>query len=405
MSSPNNSGVSGRVRREHTDDNGALDAIAREAEDKLRAKREARAAAREIRMRELERQERDDADAKSKEYEQRDSEQRAKQSTTAAGRKPSDDVDGVVDYKRELKLSEQRYLDAMSSLAQTDNDRQTYRYHATMLTDDLEDAREESNECKRRLLAKTKRADQADKTNRELERQVAFLREQITLRDDLIRDNGLILVSDDTLEADSDAGTDDGSEKKVKLRSEANGIAALVTPEAREVLGLDGGSLDERLLNFAKLKISLTEELKTCRAELEREREKSALSDRYSSPHTHRSSASSNSTTNGLGNDVQAVEVQLEAQKQLSDYKYKLKKCEADITTLDGNVLRLESQVKRYKGAAESSEKNEDELKQEKRRLQRELRDAQTQIEELTTTNGHLQKRIDKLRAGRATAR
>ena len=36
-------------------------------------------------------------------------------------------------------------------------------------------------------------------------------------------------------------------------------------------------------------------------------------------------------------------------------------------------VLRLESQVKRYRTAAEGSEKGEEGLKQEKRKLQREV--------------------------------
>lgn len=36
-------------------------------------------------------------------------------------------------------------------------------------------------------------------------------------------------------------------------------------------------------------------------------------------------------------------------------------------------VVRLESQVKRYRTAAENSEKNEDELKAERRKLQREV--------------------------------
>ena len=398
MSSPGSAGV-GRVRREHTDDNGALDAIARDAEEKLKAKREARAAARDIRMRELERQERDDSDQKSRQYEQRDAEQRAKHSTATASRKDSADSTDGRDPRRELKICEQRYLQAMSSLAQTDNDRQTYRYHATMLADDLEEAREESTECRRRLVAKTKRSHQLEKANHDLEQQVHFLREQISLRDDLIRDNGLVLVSDETLEADS--CDDELVKAKPKLRSEAVGIAALVTPEARQVLGLDGGSLDERLLAFAREKQTLEADLKRSQAELEREREKSALSDRYASPHVR--ATSTTGVCNG-NNDMQVVEMQLEAQKQLSDYRYRLKKSEADITTLDGNVLRLESQVKRYRSAAESSEKNEDDLKQERRRLQRELRDAQTQIEELATANSHLQKRIDKLRSGRVTA-
>jgi hypothetical protein len=36
-------------------------------------------------------------------------------------------------------------------------------------------------------------------------------------------------------------------------------------------------------------------------------------------------------------------------------------------------VVRLDSQVKRYKTASETAEKNEEELKTEKRKLQREV--------------------------------
>lgn len=44
------------------------------------------------------------------------------------------------------------------------------------------------------------------------------------------------------------------------------------------------------------------------------------------------------------------------------------------MSTLQATVARLESQVIRYKSAAEASEKAEDELKVEKRKLQREVR-------------------------------
>lgn len=67
-------------------------------------------------------------------------------------------------------------------------------------------------------------------------------------------------------------------------------------------------------------------------------------------------------------------DVQREANKLLADYKFKLQKTEQDMSTLQATVARLESQVIRYKSAAEASEKVEDELKVEKRKLQREVR-------------------------------
>lgn len=67
-------------------------------------------------------------------------------------------------------------------------------------------------------------------------------------------------------------------------------------------------------------------------------------------------------------------DIQREANKLLADYKFKLQKAEQDMSTLQATVARLESQVIRYKSAAEASEKAEDELKVEKRKLQREVR-------------------------------
>ena len=46
---------------------------------------------------------------------------------------------------------------------------------------------------------------------------------------------------------------------------------------------------------------------------------------------------------------------------------------EGSRTHLQPQVIRLESQVSRYKQAAENAEKIEDELKAEKRKLQREV--------------------------------
>lgn len=64
-----------------------------------------------------------------------------------------------------------------------------------------------------------------------------------------------------------------------------------------------------------------------------------------------------------------------EANKLLSDYKYKLRKAEQEINTLQGSVSRLETQVARFKISADEAEKLEDELKAEKRKLQRDVRD------------------------------
>ena len=69
---------------------------------------------------------------------------------------------------------------------------------------------------------------------------------------------------------------------------------------------------------------------------------------------------------------------------------------------MGANVARLESQVIRYKTASETAELSVDNLKSEKRKMQRELRDAVTRNEELETQNKHLEKRLDKLKTAKS---
>ncbi|XP_069839271.1 leucine-rich repeat flightless-interacting protein 2-like [Dendropsophus ebraccatus] len=91
-----------------------------------------------------------------------------------------------------------------------------------------------------------------------------------------------------------------------------------------------------------------------------------------------------------------------DANRQISDLKFKLTKSTQEITALEQNIIRLESQLTRYKSSAENAEKVEDELKAEKRRLQRELRAALDKVEELEVGNSHLVKRLEKMKANRS---
>ncbi|XP_073707764.1 leucine-rich repeat flightless-interacting protein 2-like isoform X3 [Garra rufa] len=102
---------------------------------------------------------------------------------------------------------------------------------------------------------------------------------------------------------------------------------------------------------------------------------------------------------NGL--DPHILDLQRDANRQISDLKFKLVKSEQEVTALEQNIIRLEGQVSRYKTSAEAAEKVEDELKVEKRKLQRELRSALDRIDELEASNSHLTKRLEKMKANR----
>ncbi|KAG8139414.1 putative Leucine-rich repeat flightless-interacting protein, partial [Naja naja] len=170
------------------------------------------------------------------------------------------------------------------------------------------------------------------------------------------------------------------------------GTITVVSQEAAQVLESAGeGPLDVRLRKLAGEKEELLSQIKKLKLQLEEARQKSSKNE------------STNSDLTGLenGSDLQLIEMQRDANRQISDFKFKLSKAEQDITTLEQNVLRLEGQVVRYKNAAENAEKVEDELKAEKRKLQRELRTALDRIEEMEMTNSHLVKRLEKMKANR----
>ncbi|KAJ8255919.1 hypothetical protein COCON_G00197830 [Conger conger] len=102
------------------------------------------------------------------------------------------------------------------------------------------------------------------------------------------------------------------------------------------------------------------------------------------------------------GTDSHILDVQRDANRHISDLKFKLVKSEQEVTALEQNVIRLEGQVTRYKTASENAEKVEDDLKAEKRRMQRELRSALDKIDELEASNSHLGKRLEKMKANRS---
>ncbi|EGW05632.1 Leucine-rich repeat flightless-interacting protein 2 [Cricetulus griseus] len=146
-----------------------------------------------------------------------------------------------------------------------------------------------------------------------------------------------------------------------------------------------------RLRKLAGEKEELMSQIRKLKLQLEEERQKCSRNDGVSGDLA------------GLqnGSDLQFIEMQRDANRQISEYKFKLSKAEQDITTLEQSISRLEGQVLRYRTAAENAERIEDELKAEKRKLQRELRTSLDKIEEMEMTNSHLAKRLEKMKANR----
>ncbi|XP_066883360.1 leucine-rich repeat flightless-interacting protein 1 isoform X46 [Kogia breviceps] len=437
-------------RERLTAEDDALNQIAREAEARLAAKRAARAEAREIRMKELERQQKEIYQVQKKYYgldtkwgdiEQwmADSERasrRSRRNTSASdedermsagsraslrveerpekdftekgsrglpglsaatlaslggtsSRRGSGDTSVSIDTEasiREIKDSlaevEEKYKKAMVSNAQLDNEKTNFMYQVDTLKDTLLELEEQLAESRRQYEEKSKEFEREKHAHSVLQLQFAEVKEALKQREETLEKHGIILNSEIATNGETaDPLNNVGYPGSTKMTKE----------ELNALKATGDGTLDIRLKKLVDERECLLEQIKKLKGQLE-ERQRNI---RLDSLHPEDGVLQN-------GTDVHVMDLQRDANRQISDLKFKLAKSEQEITALEQNVIRLESQVSRYKLAAENAEKIEDELKAEKRKLQRELRSALDKTEELEVSNGHLVKRLEKMKANRS---
>ncbi|XP_053266339.1 leucine-rich repeat flightless-interacting protein 2 isoform X18 [Podarcis raffonei] len=353
-------------------------------------------------------------------------------------------MQGLKELKESLAEVEEKFKKAMVSNAQLDNEKNNLIYQVDTLKDVIEEREEQLAEYYRENEDKTKELERQKHMCTVLQHKMDELKEGLRQRDELIEENQRMQqriesitkeVFDlqetvnwkdkkigalerqkeyfDCIRIERDELRDELADLKETMKTgEKHGLVIIpdgtpngdvnhepvvgsitvVSQEAAQVLESAGeGPLDVRLRKLAGEKEELLSQIKKMKLQLEEERQKSSGND------------GTNTNLTGLenGSDLQFIEMQRDANRQISEFKFKLSKAEQDITTLEQNVVRLEGQVVRYKTAAENAEKVEDELKAEKRKLQRELRTALDRIEEMEMTNSHLVKRLEKMKANR----
>ncbi|XP_051564276.1 leucine-rich repeat flightless-interacting protein 2 isoform X19 [Myxocyprinus asiaticus] len=205
------------------------------------------------------------------------------------------------------------------------------------------------------------------------------LRDEVVQLKDILKKHGIVLGPD--LATNGETGEQAG---------EADQNSQTSSAEIRE-----GSSvLEIRLRKLVDERENLIEQVKRLKGQLEQKKQKNGVED----------SSSPEGDVQENGTDSNIMDIQRDTHRQINDLRFKLVKSEQEATALEQNVTRLEGQVSRYKAAAENAEKVEDELKAEKRKLQRELRSALDKVEELEGSNSHLSKRLEKMKAVRGTA-
>ncbi|XP_027961145.1 leucine-rich repeat flightless-interacting protein 1 isoform X12 [Eumetopias jubatus] len=288
----------------------------------------------------------------------------------------------IREIKDSLAEVEEKYKKAMVSNAQLDNEKTNFLYQVDTLKDMLLELEEQLAESRRQYDEKNKEFEREKHAHSILQFQFAEAKEALKRREELLEKHGIVLNSELATNGEtSDTLNDVGHQRPSKITKE----------ELNALRTAGDGTLDIRLKKLVDERECLLEQIKKLKGQLE-ERQKNGKLDNLH--------PGSDVLENGT--DMHVMDLQRDANRQISDLKFKLAKSEQEITALEQNVIRLESQVSRYKSAAENAEKIEDELKAEKRKLQRELRCALDKTEELEVSNGHLVKRLEKMKANRS---
>jgi len=384
------------------DESEALDQIAKQAEARLAARRQARYEARNIRMRELERKQKEEEEngggnqgnhTPTQQLLQHTSSnntnhnnihsdtgvtRRARDTRSYNSRRSSTDSseDGfnqnVRDLKQEVKDLEEKFRKAMVANASLDNEKCQLMFQVDLLKDQVEEGEEQAALVVKELRAKTHDYEILKRDHAESVRAVQLLQQALNEQQAMLQERGLVLLG----EGEEGEGEQDCDEVEQEKRTRA-----IVSQDTANILaGLGSGPLDVRIKRLAGQRDDLQDTVRRLKLDLEEERSRSSLA---------RGAASMD-------------EIERETKKLLDDYKFKISKSDQEIATLGANVARLESQVIRYKTASETAELSEENLKVERRKMQRELRDAVTRNEELETQNKHLEKRLDKLKTAKS---
>ncbi|KAM4561762.1 leucine-rich repeat flightless-interacting protein 2 isoform 1-T1 [Fundulus diaphanus] len=344
--------------------------------------------------------------------------------------------------KDALAEAEEKYRKAMVSNAQLDNEKNNLMYQVDTLKDSLMELEELLSESRREHEEKVKEVERQKHAYEVLQFQFSEMKQTLKQSEELLNEIRQLRLKQDgygreiadlqeTVEwKDKKIGAlerqkeysdairterDELREEVVKLKDVLKKHGIVLGPDLSTnggageaqvdgAAGAEPGSqaaptegnsvLEIRLRKLVDEREKMMEQMKKLKAQLDQTTQKNGT-DGGSSP---------DGEVTENGSDPNIMELQRDANRQMNDLKFKLVKAEQEVTALEQNVTRLEGHVTRYKSAAENAEKVEDELKAEKRKLQREARTALDKVEELESSNSHLNKRLEKMKSSRGLA-
>ncbi|CAF1138762.1 unnamed protein product [Adineta steineri] len=366
----------------------ALDAIAKEAELRLYRQREQNREARQIRHKELEKnaQDNDDDDSPTSSHASSTPIESTKSATININptigintntlllqKFLNGDIDLRTieqrDLRRLLSELESKYKILMITNSSMYNEKQSLHYQIDNYKDLLEEYCETSNQAKRQLKEKSREFDLQKRTLNDLQQDYNKTVEILTNCEKLIEEY-------DVQKFSTVSPTESNSrETLILLNSFAN------------------GSIDEKFKRILNEKHEQYDELLKLKSELDEEKTRLRI--------LTESRSDSLELHNQNMNDECDSEQQKQLMKEIMNLQNRLQRLDTDNGSLQQENKRYEAQLARYKQQLDDGERVEEELKQERRALQRELRNARDDYEKERTRSDVLQRENERLRTSR----
>ncbi|KAL5261412.1 hypothetical protein ACHWQZ_G007196 [Mnemiopsis leidyi] len=276
---------------------------------------------------------------------------------------PSDLLDNptVVRLAQQLQTSENHRKEVLINCAKLENERSTLIYKVEDLKDLLEDQTELAAELKITLKAKCRDLEKLKMQVAQRSKEVEMLTCQVQQREELLKEKAGIII------------TQLGDIMEVPLDdiAQENGITANDKYSIKKVEDIE------------KQNNQLKEEIAQLREELQ------------SRIHNHVTSTGPDVTAPDYQN---LMNTKRQLEKDIEMFKARLTVEERDKIKLQGQISVLDSQVKRYRGQVQSSSEAEDEALREKRRLQKELRIKNEELQHCKDECTILTKKLEKTR-------
>uniref|UniRef100_A0A5S6QM49 alpha-1,2-Mannosidase n=1 Tax=Trichuris muris TaxID=70415 RepID=A0A5S6QM49_TRIMR len=373
----------------------ALDKIARDAEERLSKKRQARAEARMVRIRELEKQQREAEEESNRRYDLLGESSRnhmprvSSLSRCHSGTLNRDGEDDDASACERLAAIEEKCHRAMLLYSKIDNEKSALLYEIDLLNDE----RDEQQEV----------AVQLQREHRDLEHEVRMLKtklesteaekialaEKLSDREQIIQEAGLVLIeraAEDTCSSAVTQSVENASQSAFDSGIPSSSTSLLISKSTLHALEktVAEGNLEEKIRKILDLNKQLSSKVEDALSQV-------ALY-KYAKPEIEKPVEL---------NGTDSFDINKDNLKKLGEYKFKVQELERENSSLQATVIRSESHVKRYKAQAEHAEEAMEQLRLLNRNFKKELREKESALDDALETNKHLQNRLEKMKSSR----